>query len=245
MPANKNKIFNREISWLHFNARVLQEATDPSTPLIDRLHFLGIYSNNLDEFFRVRVATITRMSVMEKKLFNDKYINPKKTLREINRIEKDQQKEFQHIYSSVLTELASQNVFFINETELTAEQGIFVKQYFKKYVRPNLFPILLNNLKATSLHDHPLYLAVVLQVRNKPSLEKYALVEVPVDLLPRFLILPSEDNNKYIFFLDDVIRYCLDEIFDVFGYTSYKAYSVKFTRDAELDIDSDVSKSFL
>jgi len=245
MAAVKNNIINREISWLHFNERVLQEAADPSTPLINRLKFLGIYSNNLDEFFRVRVATVNRMSSMEKGIFHDKYLNPRKTLREINRITKEQQKEFQHIYNTVIHELAENNIFVINDNDLTPEQGKFVEQYFREHVRPCLFPIILSNLKATSLHDHSLYLAVVLQVKGKPAQEKYALVEVPVNTLSRFLILPPENGKQYIILLDDVIRHCLNEIFSVFGFNSYKAYAIKFTRDAELDIDNDVSKSFL
>ena len=245
MAAVKNNIINREISWLHFNERVLQEAADPSTPLINRLKFLGIYSNNLDEFFRVRVATVNRMSSMEKGIFHDKYLNPRKTLREINRITKEQQKEFQHIYNAVIHELAENNIFVINDNDLTPEQGKFVEQYFREHVRPCLFPIILSNLKATSLHDHSLYLAVVLQVKGKPAQEKYALVEVPVNTLSRFLILPPENGKQYIILLDDVIRHCLNEIFSVFGFNSYKAYAIKFTRDAELDIDNDVSKSFL
>src|SRR5665647_2006718 len=132
MAGNKSNIINREISWLHFNERVLQEASDPATPLINRMKFLGIYSNNLDEFFRVRVATVNRMIGMEKGVFHDKYLNPRKTLREINRITKDQQKEFQRIYNSVIHELAENNIVVINDKELTAEQGNFVEQYFKE-----------------------------------------------------------------------------------------------------------------
>ena len=245
MAVSKSNIINREISWLHFNERVLQEAADPATPLINRMKFLGIYSNNLDEFFRVRVATVTRMIGMEKNVFHDKYLNPRKTLREINRITKEQQKEFQRIYNSVIHELAEKNIFVINDRELTADQSKFVGKYFREHVRPNLFPIILSNLKAASLHDHSLYLAVVLQVKGNPSLEKYALIEVPVNTLSRFLILPSENDQHFIILLDDVIRHCLNEIFSVFGFNSYKAYAVKFTRDAEMDIDNDVSKSFI
>ena len=245
MAGTKNNIINREISWLQFNERVLQEAADTTTPLVSRMKFLGIYSNNLDEFFRVRVATVNRMIGIEKGIFHDKYLNPRKTLREINRVTKEQQKEFQRIYNSVIHELAEKNIFVINENDLTHEQSTFVEQYFKEQVRPSLFPIILNNLKATSLHDHSLYLAVVLQVKGKPALEKYALVEVPVNTLSRFLILPEENEKKFIMLLDDVIRHCLNDIFSVFGFNSYKAYAIKFTRDAELDIDNDVSKSFL
>ncbi len=245
MAGNKSHIINREISWLHFNERVLQEAADPATPLINRMKFLGIYSNNLDEFFRVRVATVNRMISMDKTIFHDKYASPRKTLREINRITKIQQKEFQRIYNTVIQELAEQNIFVINDIELTAEQGKFVEHYFREHVRPCLFPIILSNLKATALRDRSLYLAVVLQVKGKPSLEKYALVEVPVNTLSRFLILPSENEKRFIILLDDVIRYCMNEIFSIFGFNTYKAYAVKFTRDAELDIDNDVSKSFI
>lgn len=245
MATSKGNIINREISWLHFNERVLQEAADPATPLVDRLKFLGIYSNNLDEFFRVRVATVNRMINMEKGIFHDKYLNPRKTLREINRITKEQQKEFQTIYNRVIDDLAQKNIFVINNTQLSVSQAVFVEAYFREHVRPNLFPIILSNLKATSLRDQSLYLAVVLQVSGKPALENYALVELPVNTLSRFLILPQEGEKKFIILLDDVIRFCLGEIFSVFGFNTYKAYAIKFTRDAELDIDNDVSKSFI
>ena len=138
MAGTKNNLINREISWLHFNERVLQEAADPTTPLVSRLKFLGIYSNNLDEFFRVRVATVNRMLAMEKGIFHDKLLNPRKTLREINRVTKEQQKEFQRIYNSVIHSLAEKNIFVINENDLTPEQGKFVEQYFRERVRPCL-----------------------------------------------------------------------------------------------------------
>ncbi|MEI6062697.1 MAG: polyphosphate kinase 1, partial [Bacteroidota bacterium] len=170
---------------------------------------------------------------------------PRKTLREINRITKVQQKEFQHIYNSVIHQLAGNNIFVISDKDLTPDQGHFVVQYFREHVRTSLFPIILSNLKAASLHDHSLYLAVVMQVKGKPAQEKYALVEVPVNTLSRFLILPAEGEKRFIILLDDVIRYCLNDIFSVFGFNTYKAYAIKFTRDAELDIDNDVSKSFL
>ncbi|MBK7212316.1 MAG: polyphosphate kinase 1 [Bacteroidales bacterium] len=243
--AKSNKIGNREISWLQFNARVLQEATDPDTPLIEKIRFLGIYSNNLDEFFRVRVATLNRMRGMDKNLYHDSYINPKKTLKEINEIDKKMQKEFQSIFQQLIIELAANNIFILNDHELTPEQGLYVEKYFQENVRPRLFPIMLNNLKSYSLRDRSLYMAVVLKVRNKPDLEKYALIEIPIGLLPRFLILPQVGDKKFFMLIDDIIRYCLDDIFSVFGFNIFKAYAVKFTRDSELDIDNDVSKSFL
>ncbi len=245
MPDKKNKIINREVSWLHFNQRVLQEAADPSTPLIERMRFLGIYSNNLDEFFRVRVATVNRMQSMPNKPFNDSYINPERTLEEINKLIRKQQEEFNHIYTDVLASLAASNIIILTEKQLSPSQGKFIENYFDEFVRPLLFPIMLNNLRASSLHDHALYLAVMLQVYKKPSLEKYALIEVPSKSLSRFVLLPTEGDTKYIIFLDDIIRYCLDKIFAVFGFNTYKAYEVKFTRDAELDLDNDVSKSFI
>lgn len=245
IPKKKALILNRELSWLQFNSRVLQEAVDPDTPLLEKIKFLGIYSNNLDEFYRTRVATLNRMTGMNKKLYGDVSINPKKTLKEINLIDKQKQVEFQGIFRGILHELSNNNIFIINDKELTREQGEFVSAYFQENVRSKLFPIMMGNLKSASLDDRSLYLAVVLQVRNNPSLERYALIEVPVGPLPRFLRLPDKEEKKYIILLDDVIRYCLGDIFSVFGFNVFKAYAIKFTRDAELDIDSDISKSFL
>ena len=245
MPNKKPVILNREISWLQFNDRVLQEATDPDTPLIEKIRFLGIYSNNLDEFFRIRVATLSRVQGMDKKFNQDVYVNPRKTLKEIARIDKDKQKEFLRVFRSLINELAENNIYIVNDNQLTPEQGSYIKKYFQENIRPRLFPIMLNNLKGSSLKDHSLYMAVVLHVKNKPDLEKFALIEVPVGPLPRILILPPDGEKKFFILLDDIIRYCLDDIFSVFGFNAFKAYAVNFTRDAELDIDNDVSKSFL
>ncbi len=246
MSLIKNNILNREISWLHFNARVLQEAADASVPLFERIKFLGIYSNNLDEFYRVRVATITRMQGMDKRLYRETYFNPRKVLKEINKIDQEHQKIFLRIYTGLVQELADNHIFLLNENQLSPGQGEFVRTYFEENVRSRVFPIMLNNLETSALNDRSMYLAVSLKKRGKAGSEKYALLKVPVGALSRFVILPEEDGKKYLMLLDDVIRYCLDEIFGMFGFNQFKAYAVKFTRDSELDIDNnDVSKSFV
>jgi polyphosphate kinase len=245
MPSTPLHIINREISWLHFNARVLQEAADESVPLIERIKFLGIYSNNLDEFFRIRVATLNRMLGVNKKMIADIDTNPRKTIKEISKIVALQQKEFIRIFKALVSELKKENIFIVDEKELSKAHGQFVRNYFRENVRSNLFPIMLNNLKASSLKDKSLYLTVHLKVKKQPSLSKYALFKVPVSQLGRFLILPQEGNKRFIILLEDVIRYCLDDIFAIFGFNQYQSYTVKFTRDAELDIDNDISKSFV
>jgi len=235
---------NRETSWLHFNGRVLQEAADPRNPLIERLKFLGIFSNNRDEFFRVRVATLTRMQKVSH-IHYKMDINPQQILKEINNIVISQEKDFIRIYEEIVNELRNQDIFIINETQLTQEQGILIRKYFQEQVRVFLFPMMISNLKdMSSLRDKSIYLAVTLK-KSKTSGEDYALIELPTKMLSRFLILPQKGVKKYIILLDDIIRYCLSEIFSVFGYSIFSAHTVKFTRDAELDIDTDVSKSFL
>ncbi|MFZ4706778.1 MAG: polyphosphate kinase 1 [Bacteroidales bacterium] len=245
MPLEPVHLINREISWLHFNARVLQEADDTSVPLVERVKFLGIYSNNLDEFFRIRVATLNRMLGVNKKMIADIDSNPKKTLKEIAKIVALQQKEFIRIFKGLVEELERDNIFIIDERELSQSHGQFVRTYFRENVRSNLFPIMLNNLKAASLKDKSLYLSVHLKVKKQPLLNRYALIKVPVSQLGRFLILPSEGSKRFIILMEDVIRYCLDDIFAIFGFNQYQSYTVKFTRDAELDIDNDISKSFV
>jgi polyphosphate kinase len=241
----KVTMINRDISWLSFNARVLQEAADKTLPLIERIKFLGIFSNNLDEFFRVRVGTYKRMIDLGK---NARYYigeNPSKVLQKIQSIVITHQKEFDRIYIEILQELKKKNIFIVDEKALSKEQGIFVKNYFKEMVRPLLVPIMIQHTnKLPYLRDKSIYLAVKLshKIKNKDS--RYALIQVPDDL-PRFVKLPHSDKKEgtFIILLDDVIRYCLEDIFFVFNYDTYGAYTIKLTRDAELDIDSDLSKS--
>ncbi|MCK9617553.1 MAG: polyphosphate kinase 1 [Lentimicrobiaceae bacterium] len=243
---HKNCAISREITWMHFNDRVLQEAADPTTPLIERIKFLGIYSNNLDEFFRVRVATLTRMANMNKKEAEGLPFDPIEMLQEISYIDTEQQKKFAKIWHEILKELEKNSIFILNERTIHREHSAFVKNYFRESVRPFLFPIMLDNLTAaTSLKDKSIYFAILLHSDRTNIKDRFALMEIPSPLVPRFLILPEMHGKKYIILLDDVIRYCLSEIFSPFGYDTFKAYTVKLTRDAELDIDTDVSKSFL
>ncbi|MFZ4398942.1 MAG: polyphosphate kinase 1 [Bacteroidales bacterium] len=248
MSIKFQKYINREISWLQFNERVLQEAKDTSTPLLERLIFLGIYSNNQDEFFRVRVATLNRiLKLQEVHPSEDIEANPQKILREIDQKISVLQTEFYNTYQIIKSELGKESIHIIDETQLTTEQGSFVKKYFREEVRQHLFPIMLDQLyNFATLRDKSIYLAIDLKYSKQPLSDNYALIEIPTYRVSRFLILPSNgDTDKYIILLDDVIRYCLSDIFSIFGFDIYDAYTIKFTRDAELDIDNDVSKSFL
>jgi polyphosphate kinase len=241
----KTILINRDISWLSFNARVLQEAADKTLPIIERIKFLGIFSNNLDEFFRVRVGTYKRMINLGKDAKSYIGENPLKVLRKIQTIVVNQQKEFDRIYAEILIELKKKNIFIVDEKSLTKSQGLFVKNYFREKVRPLLVPIMIQHTaRIPSLRDKSIYLAVKLSHKLKNKDSRYALIQVPDDV-PRFVQLPEEDKKKgtFIILLDDVIRFCLEDIFFVFNYDTYGAYTVKLTRDAELDIDSDLSKS--
>ena len=245
MPK-QNKIINREISWLSFNERVLQEAQDTNVPLIERIHFLGIFSNNLDEFFKVRVATIKRMldiQVGSKRVEGEK---PKLVMSKIQKKVIQLQHKFEYTYQGILRELEKEDIFIINEKELNPSQEIFVSRYFKENVLPFLSPIILHNVdKFPELKDKSIYLATKL-TSTEPGIEKaYAIIEVPTDILPRFVLLPSDNHRKFIILLEDIIRHSLRELFSILHYDTFEAWIIKLTRDAELDMDNDVSKSFL
>jgi len=246
MYSNENFI-NREISWLSFNERVLQEAEDPQTPLFERIRFIGIFSNNLDEFFRVRVATVRRMVDIgkdEENLLGD--LTPRELHDKIQEIVLEQQYKVQSIFRDILDELNKNNIFILDEKELNLSHGIFVKKYFYEKVLPNLVPIMLSKKnKFPYLRDRSVYLAVKLSKKNDPSDFAYSLIRIPGISVPRFLVLPKERKKTYLMMLDDVIRYCFDDLFFYFDYDAYEAYTVKITRDAELDIDDDISKSFI
>ncbi|RNL89861.1 polyphosphate kinase 1 [Sinomicrobium pectinilyticum] len=259
MEITRNQYINRELSWLQFNARVLQEAADETVPLIDRLRFLGIFSNNLDEFFKVRYATVKRIALAGRKgksaLGGEV---AKDLLEDITQIVIKQQAESQNILRYIEKQLEKENIFIINETEVSESQKQFVVNYFVQKVSPALVTIILNDLaEFPLLKDSAAYLAVkmVMKKEKKPGALKnifssepneirYALIEIPKDI-DRFVVLPNEGDKSYIIILDDLVRYCMHTIFNIFNYESLSAHMIKITRDAELDIDNDLSKSFI
>lgn len=258
MSTTKNyRYIDREKSWLAFNARVLQEAADDTVPLLDRLRFLGIFSNNLDEFFRVRFAAIRRLSlsgVSGEKILGG--ISSQQLVKDITEIVINQQDESLRILKIIETKLKGENIFMINEKALSMEHQNFIHEYYIQHVSPALVTIILNNLaEFPLLKDTSGYLAVKLVMKGsekakmlglvKPKKEvRYAVIEIP-NTLNRFVVLPSSDEKQYVIFLDDVIRFCLASIFNIFEYESISAHMIKITRDAQLDIDSDMSKSML
>ncbi len=242
MKTEKFPLISRDISWLSFNDRVLQEAKDPSVPLLDRLKFLGIVSSNRDEFFRVRVATVKRMIRLGNKGRLILGEDPAALLEKIQEIVVRQQEDFDDTFQSLLGELQLNGIFIVNELQLSQPQGRYVRTFFRDEVQPALVPILLDEKRPFPyLRDRGIYFMV--QMLRKEQKVRYALVEIPTDVLSRFVVLPKD--NKYIILLDDVIRYCLEDLFFNFEYDSIHAYTIKLTRDAELDIEQDVTKSLV
>ena len=246
----KNQYRNRELSWLQFNARVLQEAEDVSVPLIERLRFIGIFSNNLDEFFKVRYATIKRIDDAGKggRSFLGGY-SAKELMEEITQTVISQQRNSLKVLAEINKQLEKENIFIIDETEVTPSQGEFISDYFISKVSPALVTIMISELdKFPSLKDTAAYLAVKMVISNEDaSLDAkklYALIEIPRSV-ERFVVLPQEGDKQYIIILDDLIRYCLHNLFNIFKYERISAHMIKISRDAELDIDSDLSRSFI
>jgi len=242
----KQKTIVRDISWLSFNGRVLQEAADDTVPLRERIRFLGIFSNNLDEFFRVRVATLNRMIALGEKGKMHLEINPRLILEEIQEKVLEQQKEFERIWNEILRELKKEKIFLVPEQKLNRVQQKFVLDYFNEEIRSNVVPLMMESISEfPTLSDKSIYLACTLSKKDKSIAKKFALVSVPARRLPRFIILPSKQNEKHIILLEDIIRFCLPHIFSFFGYDTFSAAIIKVTRDAEIDIDNDVSTSLI
>ena len=255
----QNKYVNRELSWLKFNARVLQEAADQRVPLLERLRFAGIFSNNLDEFFKVRYATVKRVATNEA-ADTELGMHAKELLEEITREVIALQNESLEIINSITAELEKEQIFMVNERNLLPEHEAFVNAYFYNKVRPALFTIILNDLERfPQLKDDVAYLAIKMILKKVPKSKddqryfssqaykepiQYALIELP-STLDRFVELPQVGERHYIIMLDDIIRFCLHKIFNIFDYESLSAHMIKITRDAELDIDDDLSKSFV
>ncbi len=248
MIKKNNQYVNREISWLWFNERVLQESADKNVPLIERLRFLGIFSNNLDEFFKVRYATVKRIVEAGR---NGKSVlggeKAKDLLEEITNIVIEQQTKSLVILKKIGHELEGKNIFILKETELNESQKEFAKDYFLQEVSPQLMTIILNELtRFPTLKDTAAYLAIKMVIKSNDSKKekRYALIEIPKGI-DRFVVLPDVEDKSFIIILDDLIRYCLDNIFTMFEYESISAHMIKITRDAELDMDNDLSKSFI
>ncbi len=243
MSVKHIPLINREISWLYFNDRVLQEAADATVPLIDRIRFLAIFSSNLDEFYRVRVATLSRLANLNEKAKALLGYNPKKILNQIKTLVVKQEKKFNNLYENIIIrELADHKIFILNEKQLNVTRGAFVKNYFREKLLATLVPIMLDeHMPLPDMRDRGIYFFVKLTKGRKSRL---AMIEIP-DTLSRFIILPETNNLKFITLLDDVIRYSLEDIFFIFEHDAIEAYSIQLTRDAELDLDKEVSEKFI
>jgi polyphosphate kinase len=241
------KYINREISWLDFNARVLQEANDENVPLLERLRFLGIFSNNLDEFFQVRYATVKRIaqsSKTGKKVFAGR--SAEALLKEITNKVIDLQDKSLITLNAIYEEMERENIFFIDQNEVLPEQEEFLKNYFIQNVNPALVTIILSQKRVQDLTSNKAFLIVTMEL-DKASGEQYiyALIEIPKNA-KRFVVLPkNEDGKQYVMMLDDLIRYHYHMIFSFFNYKSIQSHMVKITRDAELDLEEDVSISYV
>jgi polyphosphate kinase len=235
---------NREISWLAFNKRVLQEALDASVPVLERLRFLGIYSNNLDEFFRVRVGTLNKL--IGKNLAKSLNFNPEEVLNEIYKTLKKDEYYFARAFSKIKKDLAANGVLFLHEGNLKADQLQWVKQFFNSNIRQGITPLILkDSLKFPAIKDKSIYLAIKMS-QEETYKSQFSLIEIPTDYFSRFVEVPCKDSSKkYVMLLDDIIRVNLSEIFKVFEMDTFEAFTIKVTRDAELEIDNDISNSIV
>ena len=231
----------KELSWLSFNQRVLQEAADESNPLIERIRFLGIYSSNLDEFYKVQFANLKKYVLIEQEQAQATS-NAKHLLRQVNQKVIQLELQFDQLYNELLLEMARNQIFLINERQLTTYQETWIKNYYKQNLRQYITPILLDSHTELIqfLKDDHAYLAVEIICKDSIS---YALLELPTDNAPRFVLLPSEvsTKNKSIIFLDNILRYCLADIFEVFfDAVELNAYSININRDAEYELNTEL-----
>ena len=246
----KNKFIPRDISWLSFNGRVLQEANDNSVPLNERIRFLGIFSNNLDEFFRVRVATLKRMVEFADKKGHvnniDVLESPQVILDEIQSIVLRQQNEFNRIWLNLNKELKLNKVYLVDDKKLNIEQKLFVKTYFDEVVRPYIIPLMIENVpELPYLRDKSLYLAIVMGNKTDAYNQKFSLIEIPSRSVGRFIQLPSKIGTSSIILVEDLIRFNLPIIFSHFKFNKFEAHVFKITKDAEIDLDQEIGINFI
>ena len=236
---------DRDLSWMYFNYRILQEATKPNVPLLERMSFLGIYSNNLDEFFRVRMATLSRIAECENKSLRSERAHAQQLIKQINKLNSQYSKEYEHATHEVTRLLREENIFLLKEDELDDEQQAFIRQFYLQRLSGFISPVWMSAAKQlTDEADDNIFLAVKMQADDKKGFD-YALIALPVAECGRFVRLPDKGEQKCLMYLDDVIRYCLPMIFSGLNYTSFKAYAFKFTKDAEMEIDNDLRNGML
>lgn len=247
MPSRRKSfpIYPKELSWLSFNSRVLQEAEDPDVPLIERVRFMGIFSSNLDEFYRVRFADVRRLAAFAK---GREKAHREQLLDDIRDAVGDLQLRFDRVYQTCLTALRANNIYLIDERQLDEPQREFVRRYFFSRVMPLLAPIILTDSSAIpQLEDGSIYFAVRMQLTSQNS--RYAIVNIPSDRLPRFVVLPSptaHPGRQVLMVLDNIIRACLDAIFNgVFPIAQVEAFQFKLTRDAELELGEGITQSLV
>lgn len=244
--ASKYPILERDISWLSFNHRVLQEAMDPSLPLFERIKFLAIYSANLDEFFRVRMSNHRNLLRIKKKTIRELEISPKEMVRTIQKIVNRQQEIFSHIFEQQLVpRLEQEGIVLKRRLNLSEEEKQFVERYFEEYLLPYVQPVLLvKNKIRPFLNNGQLYLAILMKEKGWDDQITYGLVKIPSDHLPRFLSLPADkDGRKGLIMLDDVVRHNVSYMFP--GYDIQDTFSIKLTRDAEIYIDDEFKGDLL
>ena len=233
----------RDVSWMYFNRRILQEATRKHIPLLERFSFLGIYSNNLDEFFRVRVATQSRIAECRDKLASEESEKATKIIKQINKLNSQYSLEYEHSVKIVTEELRQEGIFLVKDNEVTEEQLQFIRQYYRDHLNGFIMPVWLSAIKMLDNEtDESIYLGIKFHYTTggKRTATEYAYLELPVSVVGRFVCLPDCDGKKYVMYLDDVVRCCLPLVFEGLGLRDFEAYSFKFTRDAEMEIDNDL-----
>lgn len=236
-----NPYLERDISWMFFNRRILQEATRPHVPLLERISFLGIYSNNLDEFFRVRMASQSRIAECTDKSTTRESEHARKIIKQIGKLNARYVKEYSEAVSQVIKELNNENICLVSDTDLSPDQLKFVQSYYKEKLSGSIVPVWFSAIKLLDCeNDENIYLAVKASRSQPKASSDYAFLELPVNVCGRFVRLPDHDGKSYLMYLDDVIRCCLPLVFEGLNYTKFEGYAFKFTRDAEMEIDNDL-----
>ncbi len=229
------------MSWMYFNRRILQEAQKENVPLLERLSFLGIYSNNLDEFFRVRVALLNRLAEWDDKESREERQEAVQTLKVINRLNAQYAKEYDQVIRHVEADLAAENILLVNDRQLDEEQQAFVRNFYYQNLAGHIAPVWFSAVK--DLNNEPdecIYLAVKMRKKTDKTHPEYALLQLPVSVVGRFVQLPDKEGKSYIMYVDDVVRFALPLLFAGLNYNLFEAYAFKFTKDAEMEIDNDL-----